>query len=119
METQSFRATLSETRSRAANNGRLWPCEGCGKAGVVSERAGLVLGRVAAHVHRGVTLCIPLLGTEVMSLTPLLDFEPLLATTTPYSSLCSSHFPESCSRLSIIYLLILSSVHKIFEAADK
>ena len=47
METQSFRATLSETRSRAANNGRLWPCEGCGKAGVASERAGLVLGRVA------------------------------------------------------------------------
>ena len=56
---------------------------------------------------QGVTLCIPLLGTEVMSLTPLLDFEPLLATTTPYSSLCPSHLPESCSRLSIIYLLIL------------
>lgn len=43
---QSFRATLSETRSRTVNNGRLWPCEGCGGQ-VVSERTGLVLGRVA------------------------------------------------------------------------
>ena len=73
------------------------------------------------HLLKGVTghLHVPLFGTRAGSLTPLLDFGPLVGMMTPHSSRCSSHLPESwtCSRLSRIYLLIVASFHKIFEVA--